>query len=69
MKCLGLENTKEFFEVTKIQDALDLAKKLKVLRSEGKWKPTEMEEYEDSEGNVMDRKTYEMFAKQLGGYM
>jgi len=32
MKCLRIENTKEFFEVTKIQDALELNKKLKALK-------------------------------------
>eukprot|EP01125_Pyxidicula_operculata_P020016 TRINITY_DN72_c0_g2_i1.p1 TRINITY_DN72_c0_g2~~TRINITY_DN72_c0_g2_i1.p1 ORF type:complete len:473 (-),score=112.21 TRINITY_DN72_c0_g2_i1:35-1399(-) len=58
MKCLRLENTKEFHEITKIQDALELAKKLKELKEKGKWDDLTMEEYEDPEGNVMNKKTF-----------
>lgn len=66
MKCLGLENTKEFFEITKIQDALDLAKKLKSQKVNEKQRTERLEEYEDPDGNVLDKKTYELLAKQFG---
>lgn len=58
MKCLRIENTKEFFEVTKIQDALELNKKLKLLKERDAWDEQTMEEYEDQEGNVMNKKTF-----------
>lgn len=58
MKCLRLENTKEFHHVTKIQDALELDKKLKDLRVKDVWLEDEMEECEDYDGNVMPKKTY-----------
>jgi splicing factor 3A subunit 3 len=66
MKCLGLENTKEFFEITKIQDALDLAKKLKTQKSHERTRADVIEEYEDPDGNVLDKKTYDLLAKQFG---
>jgi len=58
MKCLRIENTKEFFEVTSIKDALELNKKLKSLREQDAWDEQTMEEYEDGEGNVMNKKTF-----------
>jgi len=58
MKCLRLENTKEFHEITKIQDALELAKKLRELKTKGQWDDEQMQEYEDGEGNVMNKKTF-----------
>lgn len=59
MKCLRLENTKEFHHVTKIEDALELAKRLKELREKDKWKEDEMEECEDYDGNIMNKKTFQ----------
>jgi splicing factor 3A subunit 3 len=59
MKCLRLENTKEFHHVTKIQDALELDKRLKELKEKDKWKGDEMEECEDYDGNIMNRKTFQ----------
>jgi len=58
MKCLRLDNTKEFHHVTKIKDALELAKKLKVLKTKDVWQDDIMEECEDHEGNVMNKKTF-----------
>eukprot|EP01121_Diplochlamys_sp_Union-15-3_P021040 TRINITY_DN8401_c0_g1_i1.p1 TRINITY_DN8401_c0_g1~~TRINITY_DN8401_c0_g1_i1.p1 ORF type:complete len:477 (-),score=93.97 TRINITY_DN8401_c0_g1_i1:58-1434(-) len=58
MKCLRLENTKDFHEITRIQDALDLDKRLKQLKTEGVWDSEKMEEYEDAEGTVMTKKMY-----------
>ncbi|KZV77152.1 RNA splicing factor PRP9 [Peniophora sp. CONT] len=64
MRALGLPNTKHFHEITKIEDALALAEKLK---REGRGEITEqetMEELEDDEGNVYNRKTYDDLKKQ-----
>uniref|UniRef100_A0A6B2L385 Matrin-type domain-containing protein n=1 Tax=Arcella intermedia TaxID=1963864 RepID=A0A6B2L385_9EUKA len=58
MKCLQLDNTKEFNEITRIQDALELSKKLRELRTKDKWDDETMQEFEDNEGNVMNKKTY-----------
>jgi splicing factor 3A subunit 3 len=58
MKCLRLENSKEFHHITKIQDALELDKRLKELKSKDVWKEDEMEECEDFDGNVMNKKTF-----------
>ncbi|KZS97869.1 hypothetical protein SISNIDRAFT_477224 [Sistotremastrum niveocremeum HHB9708] len=64
MRALGLPNTKHFHEITKIEDALSLAEKLK---QEGRTEISQLEtteELEDSEGNVYNRKTYEDLKKQ-----
>jgi len=58
MKCLRLENTKEYMHVTKIKDALELSKKLKVLQTKDVWHDEIMEECEDHEGNVMNKRTF-----------
>lgn len=52
MRALGLPNTKHFHEITKIQDALALADRLK---HEGRQEVAQVErteEFEDAEGNV-----------------
>jgi len=56
MKALGIPNTKHFFEVTTIADALTLWKSLQE-RQTGTFKGDE-EEYEDAEGNVFNKKVY-----------
>jgi len=58
MKCLRLENTKEFHHVTKIKDALELNKRLEELKVKDLWIEDEMEECEDYDGNIMNRKTF-----------
>ncbi|KAL6052708.1 Splicing factor 3A subunit 3 [Balamuthia mandrillaris] len=59
MRKLGIPNTRHFWEVTKIQDALDLWEKLKKEMATADWRPDEEMEFEDEEGNVMNKKTYE----------
>ncbi|KAK4053868.1 Pre-mRNA-splicing factor sap61 [Microbotryomycetes sp. JL201] len=64
MRALGLPNTKHFYEITKIEDAIALAEKLK---QEGKREMVQqetMEELEDEEGNVYDKKTYADLKRQ-----
>jgi len=64
MRCLGIPNTKHFHGITIIEDAINLYSKLKdTIRFEQFDAATE-EEFEDSEGNVLNRKTYEDLARQ-----
>ncbi|KAG8269234.1 Splicing factor 3A subunit 3 [Homalodisca vitripennis] len=64
MRCLGIPNTAHFANVTQIEDALALWEKLKVQKQEERWQPEQEEEYEDSLGNVVNRKTYEDLKRQ-----
>ncbi|KAF9653428.1 hypothetical protein BDM02DRAFT_3257944 [Thelephora ganbajun] len=64
MRALGLPNTKHFHEITKIEDALALAEKLKREGKNEIFEQETMEELEDEEGNVYNRKTYEDLKKQ-----
>ncbi|GAA5931234.1 hypothetical protein JCM3775_004971 [Rhodotorula graminis] len=64
MRALGLPNTKHFHEITRIEDAIALAEKLK---QEGRAELSHAElteELEDEEGNVYNRKTYEDLKRQ-----
>ncbi|EJF56615.1 RNA splicing factor PRP9 [Dichomitus squalens LYAD-421 SS1] len=64
MRALGLPNTKHFHEITRIEDALALAEKLKREGRTEIFEQETMEELEDEEGNVYNRKTYEDLKKQ-----
>ena len=64
MKCLKVPNSVHFREITSINDALILHKKL-LLESQGtRFNPDKEEEFEDSEGNVLDKRTYFDLQKQ-----
>ncbi|KAG2013816.1 RNA splicing factor PRP9 [Coprinopsis cinerea AmutBmut pab1-1] len=64
MRALGLPNTKHFHEITRIEDALALAEKLKREGRNEIFEQETMEELEDDEGNVYNRKTYDDLKKQ-----
>lgn len=64
MKSLGIPNTKHFHGVTKIEDAQELWKTLQVKLQQEQFDNSREEEYEDSHGNVLSRKTYEDLARQ-----
>ena len=64
MKALGIPNTKHFHGVTKLDEATKLWARLKTQLAEEKFVPDRDMEFEDSEGNVFDKKTYENLAKQ-----
>lgn len=64
MRCLGIPNTAHFANITKIQDAINLWVKLKDERKKDKFQPLNEEEYEDSQGNVVNKKTYEDLKRQ-----
>ncbi|GAA5848627.1 hypothetical protein JCM8547_004578 [Rhodosporidiobolus lusitaniae] len=64
MRALGLPNTKHFHEITRIEDAIALAEKLK-QEGRAELSAAELtEELEDEEGNVYNRKTYEDLKRQ-----
>jgi splicing factor 3A subunit 3 len=63
MKALGIPNTKQFFEVTSIADALALWKTMQE-REGTQFKAEDDEEYEDAEGNVYSKKVYEDLKRQ-----
>ena len=64
MSCLGIPNTKHFHGITLIEDAYTLWAKLKAEQGSGGWNPELDEEFEDKQGNVMNRKTYSDLARQ-----
>ena len=64
MKMLGIPNTEHFHNVVTIKDAVALHKKLLSDVSSKEWDPDEGEEFEDAEGNVYDRKTYQLMKQQ-----
>jgi len=64
MRCLGIPNTKEFHGITLIEDAYTLWAKMKAERGVADWNPELDEEFEDRQGNVMNRKTYTDLARQ-----
>lgn len=58
MKCLKIPNTIHFREITSINDALAIHQKLLMESELSQFKPDLEEEFEDSEGNLLNRKTY-----------
>ncbi|XP_045118430.1 splicing factor 3A subunit 3-like [Portunus trituberculatus] len=64
MRCLGIPNTAHFANVTQIEDALKLWEKLKVQKTSERWQSEQEEEYEDSQGNVVNRKTFDDLKRQ-----
>ena len=64
MKCLGIPNTAHFANITKIEDVISLWEKLKNEKQKDKFQPLVEEEYEDSQGNVVNKKTYEDLKRQ-----
>ncbi|EJD53565.1 RNA splicing factor PRP9 [Auricularia subglabra TFB-10046 SS5] len=64
MRALGLPNTKHFHEITRIEDALALAERLKQEGRQEVVQNETTEELEDEDGNVYNRKTYDDLKKQ-----
>ena len=64
MRCLGIPNTPHFHNVTKIDDAIALWNKIKQDREVERWDADNQEEFEDSAGNVINRKVYDDLRKQ-----
>eukprot|EP00298_Acanthocystis_sp_HF-20_P001997 c12473_g1_i1.p1 GENE.c12473_g1_i1~~c12473_g1_i1.p1 ORF type:complete len:520 (-),score=199.78 c12473_g1_i1:41-1600(-) len=64
MRMIGIPNTKHFHEITRIEDAKILYEKVKAEQMSKVWKPDVEEEFEDSDGNVLNRKTFEDLQRQ-----
>jgi len=64
MRCLGIPNTAHFANVTQIEDAITLWEKLKSQKQSERWIADQEEEFEDSLGNVVNRKTFEDLKRQ-----
>lgn len=64
MRCLGIPNTAHFANVTHIADALTLWDKIKVQKQGERWLPEQEEEFEDTLGNVVNKKIYEDLKRQ-----
>ncbi|KAF5731242.1 putative splicing factor 3a [Tripterygium wilfordii] len=58
MRCLGIPNTMNFNEITSIEEAKELWKRIKERHGVNKWRLELEEEYEDKEGNIYNKKTY-----------
>eukprot|EP00911_Craspedida_sp_UC1_P002314 UC1_evm1s1745 len=59
MRCLGIPNTKHFIGITQIDEARQLWETLKKQKSGHKFNTLQDQECEDSQGNVINKKTYE----------
>ncbi|KAK4485339.1 hypothetical protein RD792_007976 [Penstemon davidsonii] len=64
MRCLGIPNTKNFNEVTSIEEAKQLWESIQEKQGLNKWRPELEEEYEDREGNIYNKKTYTDLQRQ-----
>lgn len=63
MRCLRIPNTRHFHHITKINDAIQLWQKIKKEVSKQQWR-SDMEEYEDEQGNVFTKRMYEDLKRQ-----
>lgn len=64
MRCLGIANSKAYHGVTLIEDAYAMQARLAEEERRKRFVAELDEEYEDSMGNVMPKKTYEDLARQ-----
>ncbi|XP_021773679.1 splicing factor SF3a60 homolog isoform X2 [Chenopodium quinoa] len=64
MSCLGIPNTKSFHDIARIDDAKELWQQIQLRKGLSLWQPDVLEEYEDAEGNVYNKKTYNDLVRQ-----
>lgn len=64
LRCLGIGYSKAFMMITKIADAIALHEKLKRAQTEATFDEESQMEFEDAEGNVLNKKTYTDLLKQ-----
>lgn len=64
MRVLGVPNTKHFHDITKIEDALGLFARLRDSLTQEQFRSEAEEEYQDSHGNILNKRTYEDFTRQ-----
>ena len=64
MKCLGIPYSRPFFQISRIDEVQALWEQIRAQSKAERFKPEAMEEFEDQQGNVYNRKTYEDLRKQ-----
>lgn len=64
MRALGIPNTKHFHDITSIDDAYTLYNKIRSTVEVDEFSRDQEEEFEDTEGNILNRRTYEDLARQ-----
>jgi splicing factor 3A subunit 3 len=64
LRCLGIPNSRYFNEIIFIDDAVSLWEKLKTHTDEENEKAKMMEEFEDTQGNIFNKRTYDDLRKQ-----
>ncbi|OZJ06928.1 hypothetical protein BZG36_00173 [Bifiguratus adelaidae] len=64
MRALAIPNTRQFHEITLIEDAYALWEKIKATTKSEETKADQIEEYEDERGNVFSKKTYDDLKRQ-----
>ena len=64
MRCLGVPNTKHFHDMTSIAAVVALYEKIRDSLQREQYVGDCEEEFEDSQGNVLNRRTYEDLARQ-----
>ena len=64
MRSLGIPNTKHFHDITLIADAKALYEKIRTGIQVGQFQGEMEEEFEDTQGNVLNKRTYEDLARQ-----
>ncbi|KAK9077199.1 hypothetical protein SSX86_005535 [Deinandra increscens subsp. villosa] len=64
MRRLGIPNTKSFYEIASIEEAQRLWEMIKAKQESKKWRPDLEEEFEDQDGNVYNKKTYDDLQRQ-----
>jgi splicing factor 3A subunit 3 len=64
MRCLGIPNTKHFHDITGIEDVITLYNKIKDQLKDEEYVADMEEEFEDTQGNILNRRTYEDLARQ-----
>ncbi|PVU93134.1 hypothetical protein BB561_003442 [Smittium simulii] len=64
MRKLGIPNTRQFHDISRIEDAVTLWGKIKQQKKQTISALDTFEEFEDTQGNVFNRKTYEDLKRQ-----
>ncbi|XP_021841180.2 splicing factor SF3a60 homolog [Spinacia oleracea] len=64
MRCLGIPNSKMFYEITEIDEAKELWESIRLREGLTQWCPETDEECEDGDGNIYTKKTYMDLVRQ-----
>ncbi|KAI3389733.1 hypothetical protein SNEBB_008145 [Seison nebaliae] len=64
MRCLNIPNTAHFANITKISDAVQLWERIRRVKTSTDWRCDEEEEFEDTSGNVINKRIHDISSKQ-----